>query len=300
MLTNSKFLAAAWLLILCALPAFSQSEAGLRSFFEGRSVTVKLDMPASKYGIDVAPGELQPLNYQEYAKRLKRFGTSLRKGDSTLITKIKVKKDLIEFHLGGGGFGTVGDDSSDSVFVPNASKTTREKNLERDLKRESDPKKKRQLQEELDSLKKDRQREDARNEAIIAAAEVSKQREVREKAAQSGSRFNIRYVDFVPPTQLTPESVMAALAPYVEFSATEFGSSASGGANSRTTATAEHFGKLRRGMTASEVEDLLGVPKKREESREGRYRAVVSTYDIEGMQVETEFVEGILVRISKL
>jgi hypothetical protein len=43
-----------------------------------------------------------------------------------LVTKVKVKDDLIEFQLGGGGYGTFRDDASSNVFVPSASKTERE------------------------------------------------------------------------------------------------------------------------------------------------------------------------------
>ena len=40
---------------------------------------------------------------------------------------MKVKKDLIEFQLGGGGYGTFGDDTSTSVYISDATKTEREK-----------------------------------------------------------------------------------------------------------------------------------------------------------------------------
>jgi hypothetical protein len=51
----------------------------------------------------------------------------VRRGDQVLVTKVKVKKDLIEFQLGGGGYGTFGDDASPHVNVPLAAKTQREK-----------------------------------------------------------------------------------------------------------------------------------------------------------------------------
>jgi len=49
------------------------------------------------------------------------------------VTKVKVKDNLIEFQLGGGGYGTFGDDASSHVSVPVAGKSVREKNLERDI-----------------------------------------------------------------------------------------------------------------------------------------------------------------------
>ncbi len=56
-----------------------------------------------------------------------------------MITKLKVKDKHIEVQLGGGGYGTVGDETDSSVSVPNLSKSIREKNLEDELKGENDP-----------------------------------------------------------------------------------------------------------------------------------------------------------------
>src|SRR5205823_2517203 len=79
-----------------------------------------------------------PIDFPKHATRLKRTGTALRRGDEVLVTKVKVKKDLIEFQLAGGGYGTFGDDDNPNVFVPAASKTEREKNLEKDLEKTTD------------------------------------------------------------------------------------------------------------------------------------------------------------------
>src|SRR6266576_535954 len=110
-------------------PARAQSEDQLRTFFEGKTVRLKIEMPGTEDGVDVYPGTAHPIDFPKHATRLKRAGTALRRGDEVLVTKLKVKKDLIEFQLGGGGYGTFGDDASSNVFVPSASKTEREKNL---------------------------------------------------------------------------------------------------------------------------------------------------------------------------
>jgi hypothetical protein len=94
---------------------------------------------------------------------LKRYGTAIRRGDEVLVTKIKLKSDPIEFQLGGGGYGTFGDDTSPYVSAEAAPKTERERNLERDIPKATDPVLLRKLREELDALKKARQRADARN-----------------------------------------------------------------------------------------------------------------------------------------
>jgi hypothetical protein len=121
-------------LFLATSALFAQTQSDLEQFFEGRKVTVKIDMPATKYGIDIWPERRPPMNFDDYAKRLKQFGTAIREGDSYVITKVKLKRDLIEFQLGGGGFGTVSDDSSTYVSTASPNKTQREKDLERDLK----------------------------------------------------------------------------------------------------------------------------------------------------------------------
>src|SRR5688572_25666640 len=206
------------LLGLSARPAVAQTEAALRAYFEGKSVTVSLEMPGSDDGVDVYPGKSQPIDFRIHAARLKEYGTAIKKGDQMLITKVKLKDDLIEFQLGGGGYGTFGDDTYSSVTVPSTPKTQREKNLEQDLKKTTDPALRRKINEEIDALRKDREREDARNRAQLADAEELKKANIRQKRLEAGSRFNIRYAKPLPGEAATPEGVMRVLAEYVDFS----------------------------------------------------------------------------------
>jgi hypothetical protein len=141
-------------LVTARLPA--QSEAALKQHFEGKTVTMKLAMPGTEDGVDIYPMADPPLDYPRYADRLKGYGTAIKSGESVMITKIKVKSKLIEFQLGGGGYGTSGDETSSSVSVSSAPKTKREKNLEAELKRETDPNKQREMKEEIDKLREER------------------------------------------------------------------------------------------------------------------------------------------------
>ena len=75
--------------------AAAQGPDALSQFFEAKQVTVKLDMPGTQKGVDLYPDRPQPLDAKTYASRLKTFGTSLRNGDSVLITKVKAKKDTL-------------------------------------------------------------------------------------------------------------------------------------------------------------------------------------------------------------
>src|SRR6476646_6852484 len=127
MATRSLILIAG-LLVPAAVQA--QTEAALREYFEGRTVKVKLAMPGTENGVDIYPGESKPLDYPRHASRLKEYGTAIKTGTDALVTKVKVKSKLIEFQLDGGGYGTMGDETTSSVTVSDAPKTKREQNLE--------------------------------------------------------------------------------------------------------------------------------------------------------------------------
>ena len=276
--------------VCAAIPAAAQSEVALREYFEGRSVIVKMEMPANKIGVDIFPDAVPSINYAEYGKRLKRFGVSLKRNEAVTVTMVKVKPKNIEFQLGGGGYGTVGDDTSTSVYVPTADKTQREKNLERDVKRETDAVKKRDMQEELDDLRKRRSRENARLQAAVSQAEAMKEESRRQRAALAGSRFNLVFPSGVPAHALHPEFVKTALQSYVEFD------------DSRPRAAAEETqapGGLRKGMSAAELRSLYGEPTKRDTSVLGDLRIEILTFKKDGSTLEATLVEGVLVRFKQ-
>src|SRR6267378_791604 len=177
--------------VICAVVTVSaQTEADLKRYFEGKHVTLMMDMPATKDGVNIYPEREQPLDYSEYAGRLKKYGISVRRGEQIMVTKIKLKDKHVEFQLGGGGYGTMGDETDSSVYVPTARKSNREKNVADELKREQDPARRRRLKEELDDLRRRREREDERNRAIAADAQEARRARIEQKALQGGSRFN--------------------------------------------------------------------------------------------------------------
>ena len=105
----------ALLLVRGARLLAAQSEAALQEYFEGKTVTLKLAMPGTEEGVDIYPGTAQPLDYPKYAGRLKKYGTAIRAGEPAMVTKIQVKSKHIEFQLDGGGYGTMGDETSTNV-----------------------------------------------------------------------------------------------------------------------------------------------------------------------------------------
>src|SRR2546422_3548885 len=235
-------------LVATAPPPLAQSDEALRPSFEGKTVRLKTEMPGTEAGVDVYPETAPPIDFPRHATRLKRAGTALRRGDEVLVTKVKVKRDLIEFQLAGGGYGTFGDDDSPNVFVPSASKTEREKNLERDLEKTTDPAQRRRMREELDALRRDRERENARNQAEAAQAQQTKEANIRQRRLEGGSRFNLRYNPVVPSEALTPDGVMRALAEYVDFSPIV------GERAPEPALRAESRSDLRKGLTVDEVD----------------------------------------------
>jgi hypothetical protein len=276
----------------------AQDEAALRSFFEGKTVLVKLALPAAEAGVDVYPGAAPPVDYPEHAKRLKKYGIAIQAGQPALVTKVKVKGKLIEFQLDGGGYGTSGDPTDPSVPVATMPKTQREKDLEVAVKKETDPATKRRIERQIDALRADREREDRRNRAIAAGATERRREYIQERRLQGGSRFNLRYPEGVPLEALRVESVRAALGEFVEFQSP---SAAPPVAQvDSADAPAEPAGPLalRKGLLATEVDDLLGAPLTRTRRKEGTLAVVSRTYDTRAGRVLAEFVEDVLIRYT--
>jgi hypothetical protein len=217
-----RTLAVTGLVFMFAASAIAQSEGDLKRYFEGRKVKVLIDMPASQEGVNVYPERGQPLEFSSYAGRIKQFGIGVKEGETVMITKIRVKEKHIEFQLGGGGYGTIGDEGTisqwtDGIATGFEGKSKKEERLEEDLKKESDATRRRELREQIDTLRRDREREDRRIRAERAASlELGKQR-IEERRTHGGSRFNIRFDSMPGSNQLTPTAIMKALQEYIEF-----------------------------------------------------------------------------------
>jgi hypothetical protein len=278
----------------------AQSEAALREYFEGRTVKVKLAMPGTEDGVDIYPGTPKPLDYPRHASRLKEYGTAIKSGSEALVTKVKVKSKLIEFQLDGGGYGTMGDETSSSVSVSDAPKTKREQNLEGELKRTTDPARRRAIKEELDDLKADRERENARNRASVADAQEARKANIRQRRLEGGSRFNIRYRDGVPVSALTAENVKAALDSYLEFPEAAATTDAAAPQPFGTPAPppAPGTGLPTKGMLQADVDRMLGTPAKSTDRPEGKLKVTTRVYPTKAGRVSAEFVEGVLIRYT--
>ena len=292
---QKRILLSAALLVIAAMPLFGQNEDLLKNYFEGKRVELKIDMPATEKGVDVYPRRQLPVNYEEYGKRLKEFGTAIYIGDMIMITKVRTKGKHIEFQLGGGGYGTFWDESSD-VSVPYEDKSQREKDLEKQIKKETDSAKKKDMQDELDDLRDERERENRRLRADAEQRSIQKEQQIRDKATAAGSRFNIRHDEKITGREMTPEYILAALAEFVYFPPETFGDNPSA-----TVADAPEApsgtGGLQKGMLWDDIAAQFGMPKSVNEVQETM--TVTKAKFEKGDQIITaKFVNGVLVQYS--
>jgi hypothetical protein len=298
---------AAFALFLFSLRASAQDAAALQSYFTGKQVVVKIDMPGSQKGVDLRFNKPTPMDWKDYGNRIKQFGVAIRQGDVARITSIVVKKDMMEFQLDGGGFGTAGDDTKTAVDAKVVDKSDYEKDLENQIANTDDPDKKADLQRQLDRERARRERQNAINQQQAQYASQQKAQQVAQNRVNGGSRFNLRWSGSVPPN-LNPDMVMQLLAQYVNFNATP--GSPSGVVqpdNSAPPAEAQPANgenvpataKLQRGMKMEEVTSLFGPGKQLSESvGDGGLKTQVYSYDASGRHVEVTYVEGLVVRYT--
>ena len=280
--------AAALLTVLLPFQLQGQNEAALRRAFEGQSVVVRIDMPGTSSGVNVYPAQEMPIDFPDVAEKLKRYGTALRTGDAVMVTKIKVKDDLIEFQLGGGGYGTFGDDAGNSGGGAGAvGETQAETAREASIGRTTSVGQTRRMQRDLDELRDRRERENSRARSDAAQAEEIRESNLRGRRIEGGSRFNIRFRNGVPPEALTPEGLRAALSRYVEFGGPSQVAAGAGPA-------APGPSILRKGLSIEEAERILGPAATAGESTES-LKVTTRTYVKAGQRTTAKFVSGVLV-----
>ena len=262
---------------------FAQTPAALEAHLEGTHVQVKMDMPGDSDGVDVWPYREIPVDFTQVGNRLRNFGVALQKDDSVMVTKIRVKKKLIEFQLGGGGYSGGAGAPYISSNVP---KSRREKELDRLIKTETDKKRKKQLKDERRDLRDERHREEAHLRAEVAQAEVLAEHRERELRATSGSRFNLRFIGPVPDEFLRPEGLAAALADYVDF----------GDSGTRAPLQPASAFPLQKGMSAAEVEAVFGPPSDRATETTAGFEMERHVYELGEATLTVRYVDGVLVK----
>jgi len=284
----------AWLVGLLALvagPAFGQSEQALRDAFEGTTVRVKIDMPATSTGIQIQMDHNPPIDFRRLGDLMKREGTSVEAGQAILVTKVKARKNYIEFQLGGGGYGTAGDmlRGSSESDAPTVGKTSHEKHLEEQIRAEHDASKKRALERELRDKRSRRESENARTRAEANQANQLRESNIQQARLRGGSRFTLRFEDAVPAEYLTPQGLRRALSQWVDFDEQTAPA---------TEAVARDAHSLRKGLTLTEVERILGSARSTVEKREGSLVILERTYRRGDETIVARFVDDVLIRYS--
>ena len=298
-----------FLAAVAVFPTHAQSGAAeIQNYFQGKQVQLKVDMPGTQQGVDLRFDRGTPMDWKQYSSRLKKFGVAIPKDERATVTTIVVKKDMIEFQLDGGGFGTFGDDTNTTVEAKPVEKSNYEKQLERDIANTDDPDRKRDLQRSLDRERDRRERQDAANRRAAQLATQIKSQQVAQDRMRGGSRFNLRWTGSIPAEQLTPEAVMKLLAPYVDFADSQAAEPTSPPANAvgvvaAAPADADSAGsataQLKRGMQFSDVTALLGQGRQLSESisTEG-LKTQVFEYLPGDRRVEVTYVDGLVIRFS--
>jgi len=281
-----------------SLAAAAQSSSVANAFL-GKEVEVKIDMPGTQQGVDLNFSSGQPLDWRTYSQRLKQFGVALRKGDTPTVTSVVVKKDRIEFQLDGGGYGTFWDDTA-GVSARIIGKSNYEKQLENDISRETDPRRRDQLRRELDRERSRRDREQWAENSRAQIANQIKQGEIANKRVQGGSRFNLRWSGRIPEADLTPEAVMQRLEPWVSFSGTRNSPNVfAENAPPPPPPARDNPVQLQRGMKQSAVEAILGKGQLLTENKSGDgLRSTEVRYLTVDNMVDVTYVEGVLVRYA--
>lgn len=301
-----QILALAWIFTLTLA---AQTEDALRRTFEGRTVRVKIDLPATKDGLDAYWRRDPSTDMQKYSQRMRQYGPALRSGDLVAITTIRVKGKNIEFQLGGGGYGVSGDDTG-SVSVPSVPRSNREIELEKQISREPDGDYRDRLKRDLARVRDQREAEERRQRARARELEIIKKQEIANLRMQAGSRINLWFKDgYLKESVPTPQQLMQMLAEWIDFSPM-------GGQSPARTSTnvtepppppappptnSGNFatpGRITRGISVDQVHGILGAPNNAREGKQGDLPTLTETWDKADERIEVLYVGGVVVKYS--
>ncbi len=300
-------LVVAVVLSLSGFAVQGSGQSALQDYFVGRQVTLQIDMPGTQKGVDLRMDQNDPMDWKQYSSRLKEFGPAIRSGDRSTITTLVVKKNLIEFQLDGGGFGTFWDDDSTTVMPYHVEKSNYEKQLERDIQNTTDPQRRRDLQRELDRVRSRREREQRADDRAAQIASQMKTQQVADRRTRGGSRFNLRWSGSIPQDQLTPDAVMKLLEGYVDFGDMQAekpilqatATNPPAPSAPATAADGAAITQLKRGMAIGDVSQLMGLGRQLSQSTsEEGLKTQIFEYLPNDYRVEVTYVDGIVVRYS--
>ena len=193
------------------------AQARLLKEFDGKTVAIKLDMPATARGVEVDADKQNRVNPAKNQKRLKTYGTAIKSGESARVTNVRVSKDEISFELSGGGApeGDLGS-SAGQRPLPQAASTLESRTRAR-LNSNPDSLH-HDAQQDRDSLKyqtAERKHNDVREQAAYEARRQKAIEIERARRLTMGSRFVIKFDR--DTASVTPDELRRILADVITF-----------------------------------------------------------------------------------
>jgi hypothetical protein len=291
------------LAIAATVSVHGQSEAALREYFQGMNVTAKADLPAGKAGVDIYPDAAPAINKAQLDKQVRRFGVAFRRYDAITIKDVKVTARDIEVEFGPNESGTANSETAPTVSVATAPSQA-ERKIEQDIDRETDPARREKMQEDLNELILRRAREEARLKAAMAQLAAARAKDASDQPrATSTTRLDLLFPAGVPSRVLSPEYLIAALTPWIDFDRETSSSTAQDLTPAATAQVPNQESlpsiELRKGLTEVELRRMFGDPIKREPRTVGDLHVELLTFKENGTTIEATMVEGVLVRFTE-
>jgi hypothetical protein len=177
-------------------------------------------------------------------------------------------------------------------------KSSREKELEKQVKAETDSHLRRELQDDLDEQRDRRERENRRIDEERVRAEERKKERIAAERLSGGSRFNLRFAEAVP-NRIRPEDVMAALAEYVDFLPVSLEPpDARPAVDVPPSRPVADVIQPRKGMMRAEAERAFGKPIDSSDRREGGLVITTLVFVSGDQRIAADFLEDVLVRYT--
>ena len=214
-----SFYFVAGVIMACSLSALGQddSEVRLRKALEGRTMLVKMDLPAIESGVEMVFDDAAvSFDERNYKRLVKEYGVALEKGTRARVTGVRVSRRGIEIDLDGGG--SPGRDwlvgNLRLVEPAPVAKSDREMELERQLSADPPMAVATVLRSELDDERQRRMAQDERNRQAFERVDRVRTEHIEKNRKNWGSKLVI-VVRSTKPT-VTMRDMAKSLAKYVE------------------------------------------------------------------------------------
>ena len=184
-------------------PTTAQHINELSKLLVGKTVTLKMDMPASYLGVDVSIPD-QEINSSSYESRLVNHGISIFNGDTIKITKVERNENSISILLGKGGF------RKTETVVAIADETSIKEN-DQQPKSEKLSIQQQQKQKRLAAIQR------ANHAQRKMKTQASENEKTKHIALESGSRINLIFKEGTEDEDLNISLIVKALSQLLKY-----------------------------------------------------------------------------------